>query len=109
MRRCFAAALLLLSTPAFAAPICYDRKADMVHCDAPSAMPQGWVPAPETYRRWQERQPPAPAPRVLAEGIIAFLAFLAMIALLPRFDGRRDADWMDDRNDPAGPGNTTGL
>jgi hypothetical protein len=104
--------LLLWSLPAFAAPICFNHAGDTVHCNVPSAMPVGWEPSAEEHQRWLKKQPPTPSANVLLGTAIALLAFLAMIGLMPEFDGRDDDDWKDPDQgpkDPAAPGNTTGL
>ena len=85
-------ALALLATPALAAPICLNRAGDMVHCEAPGAMPLGWtLPAAEAQAR-KLAHPGPPAVEIWkVAGLLAL--FFALIALLPRFDGRRDKDW----------------
>lgn len=84
--------LALLATPALAAPICLNRAGDMVHCEAPGAMPLGWTLPPEEAWRFKAAHPATPIGNILK--VAAGLAlFFALIALLPRFDGRRDQDW----------------
>jgi hypothetical protein len=85
-------ALALLATPVFAAPTCQDRNGDTIKCGAPGAMPVGWtLPDAEAWRL-RLVHPETPAGDILKA--VAGLALLfALIALLPRFDGRRDQDW----------------
>ena len=50
---------LLFATPALAAPICFTRAGDAVHCDAKDAMPLGWRLPPDEAARRQMNQPQA--------------------------------------------------
>jgi len=84
--------LALLATPALAAPTCQDRNGDTIKCGAPGAMPVGWTLPPEESWRLRLAHTETPAGDVLK--VAAGLAlFFALIALMPRFDGRRDQDW----------------
>jgi hypothetical protein len=79
--------VLLLATPALAAPTCEGQEGQAMRCGAPGAMPLGWT-APEENRR----APSADRRDVLeAAGLIVLL--FALIALLPEFDGSRSEDW----------------
>jgi hypothetical protein len=100
MRAC-ALALAILITPlaARAAPTCVTRQGDTVHCNAPGAMPVGWtLPDAEQIAR-RAAQPQGPGALQLA-GLAAFLAgLLALILLLPDFQGRWDRQDGDDQAD----------
>ena len=90
-------ALALLATPAlvtpiWAAPTCQDRNGDTIRCGAPSAMPVNWRLPPEEAQARKLAYPRPPAAEIWkVAGLLAL--FFALIALLPRFDGRRDQDW----------------
>jgi hypothetical protein len=91
---------LLLSTPALAAPICFNRAGDAVHCDAKGAMPLGWRLPPDEAARREMNQPHASASDILKAAIVLVL-FFALIALMPEFDGARDQDWdAQEKRDP---------
>ncbi|MGA0603028.1 hypothetical protein ACO2Q3_20140 [Caulobacter sp. KR2-114] len=88
---CLAAVLALgLGGPALAAPTCQDRAGDTIRCGAPGAMPVGWT-LPDSERAAQPDDPAPPARIVGAVTLV--LCLFALIALMPPFDGRRDADW----------------
>jgi hypothetical protein len=78
--------------PAFAAPICFTRAADIVHCDVKAAMPVGWRPSAEQFARRALEQP-QPSTRDILKVVLGLVLFFALIALLPEFDGARDQDW----------------
>ena len=83
---------LLLPAPALAAPICFNRAGDTVHCEVKGAMPIGWrLPPDEAVRR--EMNQPHPTSRDILKVAAGLLLFFALIALLPEFDGARDQDW----------------
>src|SRR5579872_3363221 len=92
MRAPLFALALLLSTPGFAAPICFNRAGDPVHCDAQGAMPLGWQLPPEEAARREMNQPHASSADILKAFAVLAL-FFALIALLPEFGGTRDQDW----------------
>jgi hypothetical protein len=91
---------LLFWTPAHAAPICFTRTGDAVHCDAKDAMPLGWrLPPDEAVRR--EMNQPQPSSRHILETAAILVLFFALIALMPEFDGARDQDWdAQEKRDP---------
>jgi hypothetical protein len=92
MRAPLLALVLLFSTPVLAAPICFTRAGDAVHCDAKGAMPLGWrLPPDEAARR--EMNQPRPSSRDILEAFAVLALFFALIALMPEFDGSRDQDW----------------
>jgi hypothetical protein len=91
------AAVFLAVAPAAAAPTCQTRAGVTVRCDVASAMPVGWT-APEGERATVPASDPNNGWRALA--IVALL--LALIALLPEFDGRQSADWGRQEGDDEG-------
>jgi hypothetical protein len=100
MRVLLLALALLFSTPALAAPICFTRAGDAVHCDAKSAMPVGWRLPPDEAARRQMDQPRPSASDILKVAAVLVL-FFALIALMPEFDGTRDQDWdAQEKRDP---------
>jgi hypothetical protein len=100
MRALAFALVLLFSTPALAAPICFTRAGDTVHCEAKGAMPVGWRLPPDEALRREMQQPHVPASAIL-KTVAGLVLFLSLIALLPEFDGRRDQDWdTQDKRDP---------
>ena len=100
MRAPLLALVLLFSTRVLAAPICFTRAGDTVHCDAKDAMPIGWrLPPDEAARR--EMNQPHPSSRDILETFGILVLFFAMIALMPEFDGARDQDWdAQEKRDP---------
>ncbi|MEJ0024564.1 MAG: hypothetical protein WDN01_00940 [Rhizomicrobium sp.] len=88
----FALAAFLLCTPAVqAAPTCHDRVGDTIRCGDPAAMPVGWTPAPEVLLAKKNAAPDDTANALSAAVFVAL--FLALIALLPEFDGTKATDW----------------
>ncbi len=95
--------ILLLGAPAaVAAPTCQDRNGEVARCGTPGAMPVGWTPSPQRLLDWQSTRPPGPSTGEVLEIFAVIALFLAMIALMPEFDGTRAADWdrqeSDDEN-----------
>ena len=85
-------AIALLSRPATTAPICQDRSGETVRCGTPAAMPVGWtLPAAEAWQ-YRLRHPAMPTNQLL-KAVAVIVLFFALIALMPKFDGRRDEDW----------------
>lgn len=97
-----AAAAWLMAAPAFAAPTCFSKNGNIASCRAPDAMPPDWTPSPKLRLEWHTSQPEPTANELLGVAL-GLCLFLAMIALLPEFDGSRGADWgsqeSDDRED----------
>jgi hypothetical protein len=88
-----AAAVLLLAAPAaVAAPTCDNRNGETVRCGTPGAMPVGWAPSPGDILD-HSPAPPELSPAEWVALIYILGALFAMIALMPEFDGRHDADW----------------
>ena len=84
-----AAAMLVTAHPALAAPTCQDKDGLTIRCGTEGAMPVGWA------LPYEERKirPPVPSPSELLLLIATLGLLFALIALLPDFDGRRNADW----------------
>jgi hypothetical protein len=86
--------ILLLSAPAaVAAPTCRDVGGDTLRCGTAGAMPVGWTPSPALLSQWRNAQSPGAGSGDLLKAICTVALFLALIALLPEFDGTRAADW----------------
>jgi hypothetical protein len=86
-------ALMLWAPAALAAPTCQDRNGDTIKCGTPGAMPVGWTPSPQQLLELSYSRP---ARSDTADGVKAFCLIgliLALIALLPEFDGTKAADW----------------
>lgn len=94
---CLSTALVLsLSGAALAAPTCQDRHGTTVRCADPTAMPVGWtLPDSERAAQATDETPPE---RIAGALALVFCLF-ALIALMPPFDGRRDADWGAEEED----------
>jgi hypothetical protein len=96
MRRFLLLAATLLGAttlPALAAPTCQDANGSVARCGAANAMPLGWKLSDEEYHRRQAALGNVFDPRELLNAIALIAALLAIIALLPDFDGRSDDDW----------------
>ncbi|MEJ0044170.1 MAG: hypothetical protein WDM81_19020 [Rhizomicrobium sp.] len=84
-------AFLVCTPTAQAAPTCQDRIGDTIRCGDPAAMPVGWTPAQRFLLAKKNAAPDDTAEAVKAAVFIAL--FLALIALLPEFDGTKATDW----------------
>ena len=94
------AMLLCISVgPALAAPTCQDANGSAARCGAANAMPQGWKLPDDEYRRRQAALGNVADPAALLNAVALIAALLALIALLPDFDGRSDADWDEQEGD----------
>ena len=85
----------LAVTPALAGRTCFTPKGDMIRCNSPGAMPVFWKPSPQVM--WEREiavKPPEPGKAELLAVFAGLALFLALIALLPDFDGWHP----DDRN-----------
>jgi hypothetical protein len=82
-----ALATLLAATPALAGPTCQDRAGTPTRCGTPGAMPLGWT-APASVR--EASQPSALSTREILCLVALVGAVFALIALMPKFDGRWD-------------------
>jgi hypothetical protein len=85
------AAAVLIVSAAGAAPVCETRDGESVRCGAPDAMPVGQILSPAER---QALHPDTPMPMREVLSLIAVIGGLfALIALMPRFDGAKGADW----------------
>jgi hypothetical protein len=84
----FAVLMLAMASPAFAAPTCQDRQGHTVRCGTETAMPVGWKAPP-----YDRVTPPAGNRRDMVIAAGAIILILALIALLPEFDGSKGRDW----------------
>jgi hypothetical protein len=90
----FAVALSLFAAPvALAAPNCVDRNGDPIKCGVQGAMPVGWTLSPQQLSDREMSHPMDADMNELLKAICVIGLFLALIALLPEFDGSRGEDW----------------
>ena len=75
--------MLLFAAPASAAPTCENRAGDAVHCDAAGALPLG-ARAAQADRHFDPTDWNA-----VKQALVMVMLLLALIALLPNFDGAR--------------------
>ena len=85
--------------PALAAPTCQDANGSAARCGAVNAMPLGWKLPDEEYRRRQAALGNVVDPHALLNAVALIASLLAIIALLPDFDGRSDGDWDEQEGD----------
>ncbi len=76
-----------------AAPTCQNQSGDTVRCGTQDAMPVGWTASPAQFAARQLSRPPGAGASEIVTVIAVIALFLAMIALLPDFDGSRGEDW----------------
>ncbi len=80
-------------SPAAAAPTCQDANGSVARCGTPGAMPLGWKPSDAEYHRRQAALGNVFDPKEVVNAVALIVGLFAIIALLPAFDGRSDADW----------------
>jgi hypothetical protein len=85
--------LLLGASAASAAPTCQNRDGDTVHCGIPGAMPLGWKLPPEEFTERQTAKSPPPSRDLVVGAFAGIVLLLALIGVLPEFDGTKAADW----------------
>lgn len=85
--------------PALAAPTCQDANGSAARCGASNAMPLGWKLPDDVFRQRQAALGNVADPRDILNAIGLIVALLAIIALLPDFDGRSDGDWDEQEGD----------
>jgi hypothetical protein len=88
-----AAALLLTAPMARAAPGCWDKNGGTIKCGVPGAMPVGWSLSPRQLLDRQMSRPADPGTDNLLKAISVIGLLLALIALMPEFDGSHGEDW----------------
>lgn len=91
-------ALLLLAAAftgggALAAPTCLTRNADTIRCGAPGAMPADWKPSAQLLWDRKISRPAEQDFTALVKVLGGIALLLAMIALIPKFDGSKGEDW----------------
>jgi hypothetical protein len=102
MRRLVIAIGILLfaaAAPALAAPTCQDANGTTARCGTPGAMPVGWKLTNAEFERRQTALGNVIDPDVAVAAFILIAALLAIIALLPEFDGRSGDDWDEQEGD----------
>ena len=83
-----AVVMLLGAAPvASAGPTCEDRAGEAVRCVDPRAMPPGWTLPLEERLKHPDPGPPEPTVFQLGGVFALIILFLALIALMPDFDG----------------------
>ena len=95
----FTAAAALLTGSALAAPTCQDGNGDTIKCGTPGAMPVGWTLSPRQRLERQPSIPLAPSTNEMVELICVIGMLLALIALMPEFDGWGAGDWDEQEGD----------
>lgn len=83
----------ILAPPASAAPTCQNERGGAARCNTPGAMPLGWVMPEEQRERLAQTEPPFSVLEALP-GLLFVVAFIAIFALMPEFDGSKDSDWL---------------
>lgn len=91
-------ALAVAPSAAQAGPNCVDRQGDMIRCGAPGAMPVGWSLPPEAARARLAARDDGPAPRQLLGLACLVGGLLALLALMPDFQGRWDRQEGEDES-----------
>jgi hypothetical protein len=93
--------LLFAAHDAQAAPTCQDKTGITTKCGTPGAMPVGWTPTPAQVLARESANPPGADGHELWQAVCVVALFLALIALLPDFDGSRAGDWDRQEDDDA--------
>jgi hypothetical protein len=84
---------LCAACPAAAAPTCLTYTGDTIRCGAHGAMPVGWKPSAQQLWDREISKPAEQNLEMLAKVVCGLVLFLAMIALMPKFDGTKPEDW----------------
>jgi hypothetical protein len=95
----FATVLCASAFPALAAPTCQDANGTTARCGSPGAMPIGWKLPDDEFLRRQAALGNVADPQTVVNAIALIAALLAILALLPDFDGRSDGDWDEQEGD----------
>jgi hypothetical protein len=85
-------ALMLAPVSAVAAPTCQDRGGGTIRCGTPGAMPVGWTVLDHPSAATPPADTDLDDPAVVLKAICIVGMLLALIALMPEFDGRKDED-----------------
>ncbi len=85
--------------PALAAPTCQDANGSVARCGTPGAMPLGWKLSDDEFHQHQAALGNVFDPKEVMNAIALIVGLLAIIALLPAFDGRSDIDWDEQEDD----------
>ena len=96
----FAAAMLLATPAALAAPTCQDINGATIRCGTQGAMPVGWSLSPQQRLEQQISKPKYPSTSELLELIGVMGVYFTLLALMPEFDGQRTRDWGEQEGDP---------
>ena len=76
-----------------AAPICQTQEGHPAKCGTSDAMPLGWTPSPEQVQAWKEAGAANPNTKATVTALVWIALLLALIALMPDFQGRDKWDW----------------
>jgi len=95
-----ASAALLIASSSVAAPVCETRHGDGARCGTPGAMPVGWSLPARERAYWR---PDTPIPASEWFGLASLIGgFVALVLLMPKFDGARGEDWDEQEDDKRG-------
>jgi hypothetical protein len=82
-----------------AAPTCQNANGSVARCGSPGAMPVGWKLPDDEYKLRQAALGNRTEPWALLDAVVLVASLLAIIALLPDFDGSSDVDWDEQEGD----------
>jgi hypothetical protein len=91
--------LCVAASPAAAAPTCEDINGSAARCGAANAMPPEWRLSSDEYHLRQTAIGNVFDPHNVLDAIALIAGLLTIVALLPNFDGRADADWDEQEGD----------
>jgi hypothetical protein len=95
-------AALAFAPAAGAAPTCERLDGLTARCGTPGAMPVGWKPTPAQLLERRLAHPDGPIGFEIAGSLALIGALMALIALMPKFDGWSPGDW-DEQEGEARP------
>ena len=93
------AVLPLFASAALAAPTCLDKNGDTIRCGTQGAMPVGWTPSPAQLLNRRRSILVDSNTNNLSKAICLIGLLLALIALMPEFDGTQARDWDEQEHD----------
>jgi hypothetical protein len=99
MRLLVLAFTALLLSPALAAPTCQNKDGDAIRCGTPGAMPVGWALPPAQFLERQTLKQKDSDQNGFLKAVCLIGLLLAIIALMPEFDGTRAKDWGSQEGD----------